>query len=98
VPELPIDPTHPGDEAVGLDGAKNRACLGINLIDLSIPILPDPQSTFGPRETRVAATARRRDRREHAASFGIDLMDVILGDLKKMASIEGRSSMRSNID
>ena len=24
VPELPIDPTHPGDEAVGLDGAKNR--------------------------------------------------------------------------
>ena len=28
VPELSVDPGDPGDEAVGLDGAKNRACVG----------------------------------------------------------------------
>src|SRR5215831_6223529 len=50
VPELAIDPGDPGDEAVGLDGAKNRAGIGINLMDLPIPILPDPERPFGPRE------------------------------------------------
>src|SRR4029453_15653727 len=37
VPELSIDPGNPGDEAVGLDRAKNRACLGIDLMDLPVP-------------------------------------------------------------
>jgi hypothetical protein len=74
MPKVSIDPSDPGDEAVGFDGAKNGACLGINLIDLSIPILPDPESTFGPREARVAATAGRRDRREHSATLQIELL------------------------
>ena len=42
VPELSIDPRDAGDKAVGLDRAKNRASLGIDLMDSSVPILPDP--------------------------------------------------------
>ena len=36
--------------AVGLDRAKNRPCLGIDLMDLPVPILPHPERPFGPRE------------------------------------------------
>jgi hypothetical protein len=97
MPKLSIDPSDPGDEAVGFDGAKNRACLGIDLMDLPVSILPDPKRTFGPRESRVAAAAGRRDRGEHTASFGIDLLDAILGDLKQVFAIESRSCMRRDI-
>src|SRR5262249_39705934 len=81
VPELAVDPADAGDEAVGLDGAKNRACVGIDLVDLPLPILPDPERSFGPREPRVGAATGRRDRGEHAAALRIDLVDAILGDL-----------------
>ena len=43
VPELAVDPGDAGDEALGLDGAKSRPCLGIDLMDLPVPILPQPQ-------------------------------------------------------
>src|SRR5262245_23733726 len=65
VPELAVDPGDPGDEAVGLDSTKNRACLGIDLMDLPVPLLPHPERPFGPREPRVTAAAGRRDRGEH---------------------------------
>jgi hypothetical protein len=55
MPKLSIDPSDPGDEAVGFDGAKNRPCLRIDLMDLPVSILPDPERTFGPREPRIAA-------------------------------------------
>src|SRR3984893_16547774 len=97
MPKLSIDPSDPGDEAVGFDGAKNRACLRIDLMDLPVSILPDPKRTFGPRESRVAAAARSRDRGEHTASLGIDLLDTILGDLKQVCAIERRSCMRRDI-
>src|SRR6266851_8774722 len=97
MPKLSIDPSHPSDESVGLDGAKNRACLRIDLMDLPVPILPDPERAFGPRESRVAAVAGRRDRGEHTASFWIDLLDAILGDLKQVFAIESRSCMRRDI-
>jgi hypothetical protein len=58
VPELSIDPGDAGDETVRLDSAKNRPCIGVNLMDLPIAILPNPERSFGPREPRVAATAR----------------------------------------
>src|SRR5205814_8187945 len=48
VPELAVDPGDPGDEAVALDGAKNRPCLGIDLMDLAAPILPHPERPFVP--------------------------------------------------
>src|SRR6516225_8927262 len=59
VPELSVDPSDPGDEAVGLDRAENRPGLGVNLIDLPVPVLPDPWRPFGPREPRVTAAAGR---------------------------------------
>jgi hypothetical protein len=97
VPELAVDPGDPGDEAAGLDGPKNSPCLWIDLKDLPVAILPDPERPFGPCEPR-AATARRRDRGEHTAGLRIDLLDAILGELKQMLAVEGRSRMRGNID
>jgi hypothetical protein len=97
MPKLSIDPSHPSDEAVGFDGAKNRACLRIDLMDLPVPILPDPERAFSPREPRVAATAGCWDRGEHTASFGVDLLDAILGDLKQVFAVESRSCMRRDI-
>src|SRR5256884_7571420 len=98
VPELSVDPGDPGDEAVGLDGAKNRPCLGIDLMDLPVPILPHPERPFGPREPRVTAAAGRRDRGEHSAGLRIDLLYAILGELKQVLAVEGRSCMRGDID
>jgi hypothetical protein len=81
VPELSVDPGNSSDEAVGLDRTKNRPRVGIDLMDLSISILPDPERPFGPREPRVAA-AGRRDRSEHTAGLRVDLLDATLGELK----------------
>src|SRR5918992_2729239 len=96
VPELAVDPGDPGDEAVGLDGAKNRPCLGIDLMDL--PVLPHPECPFGPREPRDTAAAGRRDRGEHTAGLWIDLLDAIPGELKQVLAVEGRSGMRGDSD
>jgi hypothetical protein len=87
VPELAVDPGDPGDEAVGLDRAKNRPCLGIDLMDLPVPILPHPERPFGPREPRVTAAAGRRDRGEHTTGLRIDLLDAILGELKQVLAV-----------
>src|SRR5437870_295336 len=98
VPELSVDPGDPGDEAVGLDRAKNRPGLGIDLMDLPVPVLPHPERPFGPREPRVTAAAWRRDRGEHTAALRIDLLDAILGELEQVPAVEGRSRMRGDID
>src|SRR5262245_48772502 len=50
VPEFSVDPSHPSDEAVRLNRAKDRACLRIDLMDLPISVLPDPERPFGPCE------------------------------------------------
>jgi hypothetical protein len=97
MPKFSIDPSDTGDEAVGFDGAKNRACLRVDLMDLPVSILPDPKCTFGPRESRVTAAAGRRDRGEYTASFGIDLLDAILSDLKQVFAIESRSCIGRDI-
>src|SRR5262245_34956392 len=67
-------------------------------MDLAAAMLPHPERPFGPREPRVTAAARRRDRREHPACLQIDLLDAILGDLKQMFAVEGGSGMRGDID
>ena len=69
MPELSVDPGYPGDEAVGLDGAKNGPGVGIDLMDLPLPILPDPERPFSPRSPE----SRRRqaqDGSEHLAVLG----------------------------
>jgi len=98
VPELSVDPRDPGDEAVGLDRAQNRPCLGIDLMDLPVAIMTHPECPFGPREPRVTAAAGRRDRGHDTAGLRIDLLDAILGKLKQVLAVEGRSCMGGEID
>ena len=98
MPELAVDPGDAGDEAVGLDGAEDRAGLGIDLMDLAVAVLPDPECPFGPGQPGVAAAAGRGNGGEHAAGRRIDLLDAILGDLKQMRAVERRPGMRGHID
>ncbi len=98
VPQLAVDPGHAGDEAVGLDGANDRAGLGIDLVDLAIAVLPDPQAALGPGEPRVAAVAGRRDRRHHVAGGGIDLVDARLGDLIEVLAVEGGAGVAGALE
>src|SRR5581483_4883149 len=43
VPELAVDPRDPGDEAAARDGAQDRPGLRIDLMDLPVAVLPDPE-------------------------------------------------------
>src|SRR3546814_17772304 len=65
--------------------------LRIDLMDLAIPVLPHPERPFGPGEPRVAAAAGRRNGGEHAAALRIDLLDAVIGELKQVLAVEGRS-------
>src|SRR4029077_14682611 len=98
VPELSIDPGDSGDEAVGLDRAKNRPGLGIPLMDLSVAVLSDPQRPLGPREPRIAAAAGRGNRGEHASGLRIDLLDAIFDELIQVRAVERRSRVPRDIE
>src|SRR3954447_8086131 len=98
MPELAVNPCHPGDDAVTLDRAQDRACLRIDLVDLAAAMLPYPKRAFSPGQTGVAPVAGRGNRRKHAAGGRIDFLDAILGDLKQVPAVEGRSCMRGDID
>src|SRR3546814_15194432 len=67
-------------------------------MDLAIPVLPHPERLFGPGEPRVAAAAGRRNGGEHTTGLRIDLLDAILGELKQVLAVEGRSGMRGDVD
>src|SRR5262249_54833848 len=97
VPELAVDPGDTCDEAIGFDRAKDRPRLGIDLVDLPLPILPHPQGAFGPRQPRATA-AGRRNRGEHTAALRIDLQDAIVGELKQMPAVERRACICGNLD
>src|SRR4029077_19756256 len=59
VPELALDPRDARDEAAARDSAKDSSCLGIDLMDLPLSILPHPERPFGPCEPRITAAAGR---------------------------------------
>ncbi len=67
-------------------------------MNFSIAILPDPERPFGPGESRVTTTARRRNRGEHAATFRIDFLNAIFGDLEQVPAIESCSGMRGDVN
>src|SRR5215469_188625 len=98
MPQLSIDPRDAGDESVRVDCAQNLSRVGIDLIDLPVAVLPDPERPLGPGKARVPAATGRRDGRNDAARPGINLLDTILGDLIDTFAVEGRSGMRSDID
>lgn len=97
MPEFAIDPCDSRDEAIGFDGAKHRACLRIDLMNLSRSILTHPKKSFRPRQPRVTA-AGCGDCGEHSAGLWIDLLNAIFGDLEQMLTVERRSCMRSHIN
>jgi hypothetical protein len=98
VPELSVDPGNPGDEAVGLDGAKNGPSIGIDLMDLSLAILAHPECPFGPGESRVSAAPGSRYRSDDMAGLRIYLLDAILGQLIQVLAVKGSTGMRRDFD
>src|SRR5580692_8975993 len=98
VPKISIDPGDPGDEAIGFDGAQDRAGLRVDLVDLAISILSYPERPLRPGEPRVAAAAGRWDRGDHVTGFRIDLLNAILGELKQVLAVEGRAGMSGDIE
>src|SRR5207248_3834112 len=91
VPELSVDPGDPRDEAVGLDGAKNRPCLGIDLMDLPVPILPHPERPFGPGEPQQPSPGARIVASTRPVCGSILW---IPGELIEVPAIKGRSGVR----
>src|SRR5580704_5503401 len=75
MPKLSIDPSDPGDEAVRFDGAKNRAGLRIDLIDLLVAILGDLKQVFAI-ESR-SCMCRDIDRAHHLSARGIKSIQLI---------------------
>src|SRR4051794_24463349 len=73
VPQLAVDPGHAGHEAVRFDRAQHRARRRIDAVDPAIAVLPHPEAALGPRESRVAAAARGRDRCDDVTRGRIDL-------------------------
>src|SRR5688572_12974327 len=56
----PSTHVHSRDEAVRLDRAQDRARLGVDLVDLPVAVLSDPERALGPRQARVVTLAGRR--------------------------------------
>jgi hypothetical protein len=67
-------------------------------MNLTAAVLPHPQRPFAPRETRVTAAARCRNRREHTPGLRVDLLNAIVGELKQVLAIEGGPRMRGDVD
>src|SRR5690349_8727760 len=98
VPQLSVHPRHTRDEPVRFDRAQDLPRLGVDLMDLPRPMLSDPQRPLGPRESGVAAIARRRDAREDPSTLRIDLVDLLLGDLEEMRPVERRPGVRGDLE
>src|SRR5438045_784315 len=98
MPELAVDPGDAGHEALAFDGAKYRARVRIDLMDLALAVLSDPERAFGPGQSGIVTTARRGDRGEHLACCGVDLLDAILCDLEQVPAVERRARMCGDIE
>src|SRR5437899_5279155 len=97
MPEFVANPGHAGDEAVRLDGAKDRAGLRIDLVDLAVAILADPERSFRPGHARSTAIGRW-NAGDDTASLRIDLLDAISGDLEQVLAVESGACVRGNIE
>src|SRR3977135_22019 len=59
VPELLANPSDAGHEAVRIESAEDLPALRIDLMDLAVAMLPDPERPLGPGHARCAAVGRR---------------------------------------
>src|SRR5690606_20993124 len=62
MPQLAINPGHACYEAIGLDTANDFSAARINLMDLAILILADPQTPFSPGKPGVITMTGCRNR------------------------------------
>jgi hypothetical protein len=69
--------------------------LRIDLVDLALAMLPDPEAAFGPRHSGGAAFGRR-DGPDHTAGVRINLLNEIAGDLVQVLAVEGGARMRGD--
>jgi hypothetical protein len=67
-------------------------------MDLALAILTDPQRALRPGQSGSRCRRRGRNRAEHLAGGGVDLLDAILGDLEQVPAVERRPRMRGDID
>src|SRR5262249_51863651 len=58
VPQLAVDPGDAGDETVGGQGAQDGPGLRVDLVDLALAVLADPQRPLRPGHAGIAAAAR----------------------------------------
>src|SRR5262249_35650676 len=71
---------------------------GVDLVNLALAVMSDPERALGPGKPGVTAAGGRRDGMEHGAGLGIDLVDLALGDLEQMPAVEGGSRLGSDVD
>ena len=71
---------------------------GIDLVDLPVAVLPDPERAFRPGQPRVTPAARGRDRRQDLAGRRIDLVDAFVGDLEEVLAVEGRPRVAGDVE
>src|SRR5439155_20277022 len=76
---------------------QRLACLGVDLPDLALAVLPDPERTLGPGQPRVTPAAGCRDRRQDLAGRRIDLVDAVAGDLEEAPAVEGRPGIGGDV-
>ena len=77
---------------------RRMAPVWIDLMDLLVPVLPDPERSFGPSEARnhLRLRAPVSSPAHYRSSDGRP--DAIFGDLKQVPAVEGGYGMRCDID
>src|SRR3954467_10521506 len=67
-------------------------------MDLAIAVLPYPETALRPSHARVTTTAGRRNRRNHVARNGIDLVDARFGNLIEIFAIKGGACVADDVE
>src|SRR5262245_16354044 len=97
VPEFVAEPSNAGDEPIRLYGTQDCAGLRVDLVNLTIAILANPERAFRPRHAGGAAF-RCRYRRDHTATVWVDLLDAIVRDLEQIPAVERGACMGGDVE
>src|SRR6185369_10470528 len=98
MPEFTVYPRHAGDEAVRLDRAQDRARLGVDLVDLAVAMLADPERALGPGQARVVALAGCRKGRNYRSRRGVDFLNATVSELVEVAPVERGAGVGCDAD
>src|SRR5262249_23699445 len=84
--------------SVRFDRPEDGARVRIDLVDLPVAVLADPQRALGPRQPRVAPAAGGGNRREDRAGPGVDLEDAFVGDLVEVLAVERGPGIAGDVE